>query len=172
MQFKRDDLVDCQSVEKTLKARLIWRNEKYEQPYDLAILEPQTVLPPFYFSEISTNCHVGQQVFAAGFPFYSTIDEFNPSVYEGHITRHNRHVLQHDATVQSGQSGSPLFDGSGRVLGICVSNLKCDDEIFPQMCWSIPLAVVKKKLEVFNKSRGIGILYCFENIEQVDYYRP
>lgn len=90
-------------------------------------------------------------------------DEFNPSVYEGHITRHNRYVLQHDATVQSGQSGGPLFDGSGRLLGICVSNLKCDEEIHPQMCFSIPLTVVKKKLEVFNKSGGWYICSCLQN---------
>lgn len=148
-------MINCQHIEGTLEARLIWRNEKYEDPYDLAVLEPTKVLPHFYYSEISSASHVGQEVFAAGFPFYSTDDECNPSVYKGHLTKHNRYVLQHDATVQSGQSGGPLFDRYGGVLGICVSNMKCDDEIFPQMCFCIPLDIVKKKLEQFNKSKGL-----------------
>ncbi|KAL5287057.1 TYSND1 family protein [Megaselia abdita] len=153
--FKRGDFIKCQYIEGVFKAKLIWRNEKYEEPYDLAILEPEIVLPHFYYSEISSSCYVGQEVLAAGFPFYSSEDEFNPSVYSGHITRHNQFILQHDATVQSGQSGGPLFDGSGKVLGICVSNLKCDNDIYPQMCLSIPLSIVGRKLQAFNKSRDI-----------------
>lgn len=147
-------MVQCRCADKPIKARLIWRNENYEIGNDLAILEPLEVLPHFYFSEISTKYNVLQTVFAAGFPIYSDRNEFNPSIYQGHITKCNRNILQHDATVLNGQSGGPLFDDSGRVLGICVSTMINNNENFQQMSISIPLALVKSKLEIFNKSRG------------------
>ena len=57
-------------------------------------------------------------------------------------------------TLQAGQSGGPMFDEVGSVLGICVSNLKLDNTIYPNLNTSVPICDIKDILEQFAKSNG------------------
>jgi S1-C subfamily serine protease len=97
----------------------------------LKILENinQTTLPYCLSSKSST---VGENVFVLGYPLTATMGEeikltngiiSSKSGYEGDIT-----VYQITAPVQSGNSGAPLFDKNGYVIGIVNSkHLKAEN---------------------------------------------
>lgn len=84
--------------------------------YDLAILEANLDLPPLDLAE--TSAALGQPVFALGNPLGLGI-----TVTAGIVSAEPRsigkdHLLQIDAAVNPGNSGGPLVDSSGRVVGV------------------------------------------------------
>lgn len=59
-----------------------------------------------------------------------------------------------DGCVQSGQSGGPMFDEDGHVIGICVSNIKFDNTIYPNVNTAIPVSEIRKTLERYAYTNG------------------
>lgn len=90
---------------------------------DLAVLQLDTggvKLPFVKFGDVD-KARVGDDVFAIGNPF-----GLNSSVTKGIISARNRNIdsgdfddfIQTDAAINRGNSGGPLFDMSGRVIGV------------------------------------------------------
>ena len=90
---------------------------------DLAVLQLDTggvKLPFMKFGDVD-KARVGDDVFAIGNPF-----GLNSSVTKGIISARNRNIdsgdfddfIQTDAAINRGNSGGPLFDMSGRVIGV------------------------------------------------------
>lgn len=102
-----------------LKAKLIGKDTKT----DLALL--QVVVGDKHLKDVqfgnSDDVHIGDWVMAVGNPF-----GFGGSVTVGIISARNRDInsgpyddfFQTDAAINRGNSGGPLFDMSGRVIGI------------------------------------------------------
>ncbi|UDY36332.1 S1C family serine protease [Dermatobacter hominis] len=71
-----------------------------------------------------TDIEKGDDVFAVGYPGDNPDDDRELTVASGIVSRvrkvadFDQTYLQTDATIASGQSGGPLFDDRGRVLGI------------------------------------------------------
>ena len=95
---------------------------------DLAVIQiGATGLPSIEFSD-SNNLKIGQTVIAIGF----TLGEFKNTVTKGIISGIGRHivadstrggevledVIQTDAAINLGNSGGPLLDLAGRVIGV------------------------------------------------------
>ncbi|MCV6600313.1 MAG: FHA domain-containing protein [Cohaesibacter sp.] len=119
-------------------ARLIW----YSADQDLAILKTETSLqgPSLTLADIGkSNLEKASEVIAVGFP--GVVDRFanaispkaldklnrdnafmDPTVTKGSIQRllpsAKRLMIQHSANINSGNSGGPLFDQCGRVIGV------------------------------------------------------
>ena len=99
-------------------AKLIGRDDKT----DLALLKINAghVLPYVAFGD-SDNAHEGDWVIAVGNPY-----GLGGTVTAGIVSAHDRNInagayddfLQIDAPINPGNSGGPLFDQSGRVIGI------------------------------------------------------
>jgi S1-C subfamily serine protease len=94
---------------------------------DIAILQidaPQNLLVPVELGE-SANLQVGQRTIVIGNPFgqfggtltAGVISALNRSL-EGQDGRQMTGIIQTDAAINSGNSGGPLLDSSGRVIGI------------------------------------------------------
>ena len=94
--------------------------------YDLAVIRPRTAakLPPPVAVGSSRGLKVGQLVFAIGSPF-----GLDQSLTMGVISALKRHlrvddgeeitqVIQTDAAIYPGNSGGPLLDSAGRVVGV------------------------------------------------------
>jgi S1-C subfamily serine protease len=69
----------------------------------------------------------GEPVVAVGFPFSSSLSD-EPKVVTGVLASragmmHDVTMLQHTAPINPGNSGGPLFDASGRVMGVNSSGL-------------------------------------------------
>lgn len=109
--------------ETTLPAQLVGADPRN----DLAVLKidaPPELLVPVEFGA-SANLQVGQRAIAIGNPF----GQFGGTLTTGVISALNRTlqgpdqrqmsgIIQTDAAINSGNSGGPLLDSAGRVIGI------------------------------------------------------
>ncbi len=103
---------------RTLPAKLIGRDEKT----DLALLKvnPAKPLPSARFGD-SDSARIGDWVIAIGNPF-----GLGSTVTQGIVSARNRDIesgpyddfIQTDAPINRGNSGGPLFDMSGNVVGV------------------------------------------------------
>jgi len=107
----------------------------YSEPDDIAVLKiKRTDLRAATFA-LSSDCRVGDRVYAIGSP---EGDEFSWSVTQGIISSRDReikiydnegilekkmYVLQTDASVNPGNSGGPLINVRGEVVGIITLKL-------------------------------------------------
>jgi serine protease Do len=102
----------------TLKAKVVGRDIKT----DLALLKvtPKRALPAAHFGD-SETARIGDWVIAIGNPF-----GLGSTVTQGIVSARNRIInegdyddfIQTDASINRGNSGGPLFDMSGNVVGV------------------------------------------------------
>lgn len=93
---------------------------KQDADKDLAILKI-TTLEILNCYQISNEVYaVGELVFSVGSP---TSIEYSNSITLGIISRIDDEVIQHDAAINSGNSGGPLFNLEGNFIGINVSKI-------------------------------------------------
>lgn len=143
------------------ETKIIFKNPHFDEAFDIAILEAPRSIPEKYF----TKCHqtptkIGQKVYSSGFPHFTSlgkVHDFFPSIFEGRITKISKGVIFSDASVQSGQSGGPMFTDDGHLIGITVSNSKDDayQLIYPNINMSVPVYDILPILQKYGKSKGI-----------------
>lgn len=141
-------------------SHVIFKNPNFDEAFDIAILEAPKSVPDQYF----TQCHtiptrIGQTVYSSGFPHFTSLGkacDFFPSIFEGKITKISKGVIFTDASVQSGQSGGPMFGEDGRLIGICVSNSKDDTYqlIYPNINMSVPVYDILPTLQKYGTTKG------------------
>ncbi len=146
----------------------------YRDPLnDLAILKINaTGLKPLSLGD-SSHLKLGQTVIAIGTP----LGEFTNTVTSGIISGLGRgitagsplegyvekldNVIQTDAAISPGNSGGPLLDSAGQVIGINTAIAQGGQNIG----FAIPVNVIKQLLTTFNKNGGsfmrpyIGVRY-------------
>lgn len=136
-------------------------NDIYRDPsYELAILKVQgNNLSPVELGN-SDDVKVGQMAIAVG----TALGELNNSVTAGIVSGTNRditvdspsdgtkkdrltHLIQTDAAINYGNSGGPLFDSSGKAIG--VNTIAAVGE---NIGFAIPINTVKKTLETYKSN--------------------
>lgn len=122
---------DARAIEVTLASGETYPAELVGQDreHDIAVLKidaPSDVLHPLSLSK-SDGLRVGQQVYALGNPFglegsltKGIISSLNRSI-EGRTGREMRSLIQTDAAMNPGNSGGPLLDSRGRMVGMNVA---------------------------------------------------
>lgn len=94
---------------------------------DLALLKTASAYPSVASFRDGAPLRRGEDVVAVGFPLNGLLaDQVNVTV--GTVSAlagiyNDTHVLQMTAPVQQGNSGGPLFDASGNVIGVVVTKL-------------------------------------------------
>ena len=93
---------------------------------DLALLQSRLVFPSAASFRL-TSAEQGEPIAVVGFPFFGLLTT-EGSVSFGHVTalrgfKDDLQKLQISAPVQPGNSGGPLLDQSGRLLGVVVQKL-------------------------------------------------
>jgi len=94
---------------KKLKARLV----KISKEYDLALLKLDSYTTPFLTLSAKRHPRQGTRVFAIGSPLGIT-----DSLTSGIITKSARDYLFTDTRILPGNSGGPLIDAEGNVVGV------------------------------------------------------
>lgn len=127
---------------------------------DIAVLKvdaPKSLLKPVTFGD-SSNLQVGQRAIAIGNPF----GEFGRTLTTGVVSALNRSIqgpsglpitgiIQTDAAINKGNSGGPLLDSSGRVIGI-TSAIFSPSGTNAGVGFALPIATVKRVLPSLLKN--------------------
>lgn len=95
--------------ETKLSARLI----KISKDHDLALLKLDGYKTPFLPPQEESSVHQGMKVYAVGSPY-----GMRDSVTSGIITRIDDDYIVTDTQILPGNSGGPLIDESGHILGV------------------------------------------------------
>jgi S1-C subfamily serine protease len=128
---------------------------------DLAVLQTQLVLPKIIAVRGSPALRLGESVVAFGFPLTGSLS------LEGNLTTGNVSALaglgddpkylQITAPVQPGNSGGPLLDESGNLIGVITAKL--DAMAIAKRTGDIPqnvnFAIKTEVVEAFLKSAGV-----------------
>ena len=97
---------------KTAKARLV----RISKNYDLALLKLDNSATPYLELSPNRRPRQGTEVFAIGSPL-----GISDALTTGIITKSDDEFLFTDTQILPGNSGGPLIDGEGRVLGVNTS---------------------------------------------------
>jgi S1-C subfamily serine protease len=116
-----------------------------------------------YLSINTEGAFLGDDVIAAGFPLDNDLSD-SIKVTRGIVSSmsgmgNNYSQYQIDAAVQGGNSGGPLLDAKGRVVGVVVSQIDkvrylAEQEYIPE---NVNFAVKSQSLEVFLKANSVPL---------------
>lgn len=131
---------------------------------DVAILKmDKTNLPTVTLGD-DTQIRTGDRVYAMGYPGVATLDEAlnvaqaiqEPTLTQGIISAKKEmaggwSILQTDAAIHNGNSGGPLFNKAGEVIGINTFGMLDDTGgMVPGMYFAIPISIAKQFLNEIN----------------------
>ena len=124
---------------------------------DIAILKIDAHdLPVVRLARYSTNLHLGQALFVIGFPgvvasheLLSAESRFEPSVTVGRVSGFKQdvggqRVIQTDAAVIQGNSGGPVFDDRGDVIGAATFTSTQGEQIVQGFNFLIPVETIRE----------------------------
>lgn len=141
-------IIDHQGI--SYKARIV----EFKVNEDLALLEiissnEQKFKPASL--EFDSQPKLGNEVFAVGAPLSTSLaNSVTSGIVSGKKTIDNIQYFQFDASVNSGNSGGPLADNQGNVIGIVTAKLKGVGN--EGVGYAIPIGIIKNlfKMEVNN----------------------
>lgn len=98
-----------------------------EKIYDLAMLKcPDLTIPPMVFAN-PISIHAGQQVYTLGYPLGLDYTASQGIVSNSCQEINGVNFIQTDVAINPGNSGSPLFNERGEVLGMINSKLSIEN---------------------------------------------
>ncbi|XP_054741257.1 uncharacterized protein LOC129246444 isoform X1 [Anastrepha obliqua] len=160
--FKLSTKAFCRSVDGEFESEVLWRNPQYDQPFDIALLAAPANIPERYCVRLSSaKPTLGQTVFNAGFPYFVNFNlkyDFNPAIFQGRVIKCSPGAIMSDGCVQAGQSGGPMFDDQGYILGICVSNIKVGNVVYPNLNTAVPIYQIRTWLEQYARTNDVQVL--------------
>ena len=112
---------------------------------DLALIDLPTELAIPPLKTRKDGVKIGERVFAVGFPM-----GLSKSITQGLVSSETEQLVQFDAPVSSGNSGGPLLDKDGLVLGVVTAgSVSSTDEVVQNLNFAIKTSFVPRA-ELFN----------------------
>jgi serine protease Do len=106
------------SICNKLKAEIVFSDKLN----DIAILKVNITLKPIPFNIITINKDIGSNVFTLGFPYVQSMGKdvklTNGIINSSSGFENDTRYYQFSAEIQPGNSGGPLFDSDGNVVGL------------------------------------------------------
>ena len=101
----------------------------YDSKNDIALLKGE-FKPSTFFRFSIDNAQLLQEIYVAGYPFGRNVSS-SVKVTKGIVSaligiKDNTNQIQIDAALQPGNSGGPIIDAAGNVVGIAVSKLSIE----------------------------------------------
>ena len=128
-----------------------------EHGRDVAILKIEDKeLPVVRMAKHSTDLHLGQALFVIGFPgvvvsheLLSKTTQYEPSITVGRVSGFKRdiggqRVIQTDAAVIQGNSGGPVFDDRGQVIGAATFTSLQGEQVVQGFNFLIPVETIQE----------------------------
>lgn len=161
------DITVITKSQKEYTAKIIGHDEKT----DLAVIKIDIKNSPYLKFADSTTAEVGQWVLAIGNPF-----ELTQTVTHGIISakgRENLHItdyedfLQTDAALNPGNSGGPLVDLKGEVLGICTA-IFSNSGGHMGLNFAIPTNIAKPIIDQITQTGTVVRGYVGVSLQEID----
>jgi serine protease Do len=133
----------------------------YSQPLDLALLKLDGVtemLPVVDVSE-SGRARIGDRVVAIGHPEQGGLWTLTTGVISAEVDNFNgvkgKHVFQTETGLNRGNSGGPLLDGEGRMIGVntAIARVASDGLPITSISFSLKSSVATQCL----REQGVGV---------------
>jgi serine protease Do len=132
-------------------------NQKKEHGRDVAILKIEDKeLPVVRMARHSTDLHLGQALFVIGFPgvvtshqLLSRSTQYEPSITVGRVSGFKQdiggqRVIQTDAAIIQGNSGGPVFDDRGQVIGAATFTSLQGEQVVQGFNFLIPVETIQE----------------------------
>jgi len=151
------------------KMTVVYRKDKYEARIvdsdpsnDLGLLKLSTPITSSAKLRSLPNLRLGETAVTYGFPLLGTLSN-SPKITSGSVNslagfNNNSSFIQYDAASQHGNSGGPLLDASGNVIGVISAKL---DDGSTQL---VNFAAKATVLETYLDANGIE----FETVDLVE----
>ena len=123
----------------------------------MAILKVQDKeLPVVRLARHSTDLHLGQALFVIGFPgvvasheLLSRATQYEPSITTGRVSGFKediggQRVIQTDAAIIQGNSGGPVFDDRGQVIGAATFTSLQGEQVVQGFNFLIPVETIQE----------------------------
>ena len=136
----------------------------YSQPLDLALLKLDGVtelLPVVDVSE-SGRARIGDRVVAIGHPEQGGLWTLTTGVISAEVDNFNgvkgKHVFQTETGLNRGNSGGPLLDGEGRMIGVntAIARVASDGLPITSISFSLKSSVATQWLRQQGVGEGVG----------------
>lgn len=133
----------------------------YSQTLDLALLKLEEVAQPLSAVEMSDSSRVriGDRVVAIGHPEQGGLWTLTTGVISAEVDNFNgvkgKHVFQTETGLNRGNSGGPLLDGEGRMVGVntAIARVASDGLPITSISFSLKSSVATQWL----REQGVGI---------------
>jgi S1-C subfamily serine protease len=132
-------------------------NARTEHGRDVAILKIEDKeLPVVRLARHSTDLHLGQTLFVIGYPgvvvsheLLSRATQYEPSITAGRLSGFKQdiggqRVLQTDAAIIQGNSGGPVFDDRGQVIGAATFTSLQGEQVVQGFNFLIPVETIQE----------------------------
>ncbi len=141
------EFFDCQLVE------VLYLDEIY----DLAFLKaPRGHNIPSINIREDSELTIGEVVLSLGHPFGQTYQYKEGSIEAKEFEENEILYYEHSALLSPGNSGGPLFDLEGNLVGVNTFLIKSGQEIG----YSLPLFKLKEALQIYNNNEGSYFVKC------------
>jgi S1-C subfamily serine protease len=170
--YSRLSVKPSDSPEDRLPAKVVG----YDRLLDIALLKVE-MTPPYVFAleDMATALHPGDRIYAIGSPvgLQNTVTSGIVSAL-GRRFLPNGEVIQVDAALNPGNSGGPLLDADGRVVGIVYAGLPAYEGISFAISAAWIRQILPELFEGGEMQRGwLGIMATVEGLGlQVLYSQP
>ena len=143
----REVVINGNKIKKQ-RARILFTDEKHdiafiEAPKDINLVEVEL--------DTSDNDYIGAQILALGHPFNLQYS-FTQGIISSYFQQGDVTYIQHDAALNPGNSGGPLINKDGKIIGINTFIVKNGDNIG----FSLPVSYLANTLEHYSDAHAIG----------------
>ena len=153
----------------------------YSQPLDLALLKLDGVTEPLPVVDVSESgrARIGDRVVAIGHPEQGGLWTLTTGVISAEVDNFNgvkgKHVFQTETGLNRGNSGGPLLDGEGRMIGVntAIARVASDGLAITSISFSLKSSVATQWLReqgvrVGGQGEGKGV----RGIDRIDQPAP
>lgn len=139
-----------------------------DQENDIAILEFSNVISDPVCIGDSKSLEIGNEGFVIGFPYVFGSEK---TLTVGHVAAFEEGLIKLDTSVNNGNSGGPLFNKRGEVVGIVNAKLgslsnylkeveKQNSGVFIRIACVDPIQVIKQIIHELQLNLNLGIGYA------------
>ncbi len=169
-------LTCCHCIDANLKNGILENNNSIQlgniifsdKANDIAILEFQAIIGVPAKIVSSSSLEIGHEIFTIGFPYTLKSEK---TLTTGNVAAFENGLIKIDTSVNNGNSGGPLFNTSGEIIGIVNAKLgslskflesieKAQPQAFMQIGGIDPVKTIQQMLREMKRNLNLGIGYA------------